>query len=169
MAHVGDAYLVCPCNSHVKLARRKLQIMERQCGENFIDDDRASTICGHAEAATEIVLSASYHYRLLGNVDPDTGRLTGLSQAFGNANDLAVVIAISIPIGYFLLITSTSWIARILLIAVLALLLYGNILTVSRTGFLAIAVGLAVLLFHLWEALAHASLDCGVIYRVRPQ
>jgi putative inorganic carbon (hco3(-)) transporter len=58
-----------------------------------------------------------------------------------------------VPLAYYLLVTSKSWVPKTFLLVALGLLFYVNMLTVSRTGFLAISTALAVLLFHYqWKA-----------------
>lgn len=71
-----------------------------------------------------------------GHIDTSTGRLTGVSEAFGNSNDLAALIAITLPIGVYLCITAHGG-RRLLWLAASLLTIYILILTLSRTGFLA--------------------------------
>jgi O-antigen ligase len=83
----------------------------------------------------------------IGNIDPVTGRLFGRSKAFGNANDLAVVSSLSIPLCIYLAVNSKR-ILRLIWIGCVGLLLYVNVLTYSRTGFLATLVAFMLLLWH---------------------
>jgi O-antigen ligase len=97
--------------------------------------------------AIQVIVITFLAWMSRGNIDPVTGRLSGLSKAFGNANDLAVIIAITISFAVVLLVTSTAfW--KLLWLVCAAVLCYVQVLTVSRTGFLSIAAAFCVLIWH---------------------
>lgn len=79
-----------------------------------------------------------------GNVDPSTGRLTGFSQAFGNSNDLASMIAVTLPICVYLILCAGP-IKKVFWSIASALMIYLLVLTLSRTGFLALLTAIGSL------------------------
>jgi O-antigen ligase len=82
-----------------------------------------------------------------GNIDAETGRLMGVSQAFGNSNDLASLIAVTLPIVVYFIIRS-GMLKRLFWIGAALLMIFVAVLTLSRTGFLAMLTAGACLAWH---------------------
>ncbi|MBI2683446.1 MAG: O-antigen ligase family protein [Acidobacteriales bacterium] len=77
--------------------------------------------------------------------DAGTGRLEGASRAFGNSNDLAIMIAVTIPIVLYLVISSSNYLLKALWLGAISVMVYVIVLTLSRAGFLSLVVAMAVL------------------------
>jgi O-antigen ligase len=79
-----------------------------------------------------------------------SGRLQGvLSGTYGNSNDFALVIDISLPICLALALTTRSYWKKIVWIGVMLTMIYAVILTASRAGAIALVVAAVVCLWHL--------------------
>ena len=77
-----------------------------------------------------------------------TGRVSGNSQAFGNANDLAVLLCVNFPLLFYLLIEAKGYFRKATYAIVMGLVLYIIALTYSRTGVLALIVAIGALMWH---------------------
>jgi O-antigen ligase len=77
-----------------------------------------------------------------------TGRATGNSASFGDSNELAVLLCISLPLLLFFVLEASSLIGKVFFTALIALSLYIILMTYSRTGFLALAVAAVALTWH---------------------
>lgn len=77
-----------------------------------------------------------------------TGRATGMGNAFGNSNDIAVIICITIPLMFFFMIEASGFLKRMIYIGIVLIMVYTLILTYSRTGFLALLVAVTVSAWH---------------------
>jgi O-antigen ligase len=85
----------------------------------------------------------------MASYDVDTsGRAAGNSRAFGNANDLAVLLCVSFPLLFYLLLEAKTHFKKAFFAIALALVLYTVTLTYSRTGVLALIAAVAVLTWH---------------------
>ena len=82
-----------------------------------------------------------------GHIDQSSGRLTGKSQAFGNSNDLASMIAITLPICAYMIISSSA-VKKVIWSVASILMVFILVTTFSRTGFLALAAAIASLSWH---------------------
>jgi hypothetical protein len=78
----------------------------------------------------------------------ETNRAVGNSSAFGNSNDLAVILCVSIPLLFFFATDARSTIKKIFFAAAMLLVLYTITITYSRTGFLAMIVVFLSLTWH---------------------
>jgi O-antigen ligase len=77
-----------------------------------------------------------------------SGRVSGASQAFGNANDLAVLLCSTAPLLLYLLSEANGYLRKTFYAIALLLVFYTVILTYSRTGVLALASALVALAWH---------------------
>jgi O-antigen ligase len=78
-----------------------------------------------------------------------SGRLGGvLGGVFGNPNDLAINIALNWPLCWLFLLSTRNPLKKALWAAAMLMMVWGLMLTYSRSGFLALAVAVA---FSLWE------------------
>ena len=78
------------------------------------------------------------------------GRLQGvLSGMYGNPNDLALVIDLSLPLCLALALTTTSYWKKLAWTAVMLAMIYAVILTASRGGAIALVVAALVCLWQL--------------------
>jgi len=77
------------------------------------------------------------------------GRLAGDNNtAFGNSNDLAVVLCISLPLLFFFFLEGSNYLKKTIYVGVMLFVLYILFLTFSRTGFLALVVAVVALAWH---------------------
>ena len=75
------------------------------------------------------------------------GRLTGaIGGVFGNPNDLALSLAIAVPLCFILMLESRSLLGRTFWVAVTVILSYGVMQTFSRSGFLALVTAVVACL-----------------------
>ena len=77
------------------------------------------------------------------------GRLEGMSAMFGNSNDLALLIDISIPLCLALALTTRSYWKKLAWIVTMLSMIYAVFLTASRGGAIALAVVAVVCLWQL--------------------
>lgn len=91
------------------------------------------------------------------------GRLAGAPADVVNPNGLAFVIATAIPFLHYLLGGSRRWWLKGAYVVVLLLLLYALILTMSRGGFIALAVGFVMIFWKSnWKPLLAAAAIAGL-------
>lgn len=110
---------------------------------NVIDTvPRLRRMLGIQALGVTLIALSSY-----GNIDTGTGRLTGISQAFGNSNDLACMIAMTLPLSVYFIIFSKHAVKLFWIVASL-LMIYIIVLTMSRTGFLALMAAIACLAWY---------------------
>jgi O-antigen ligase len=77
------------------------------------------------------------------------GRAAGDNNtAFGNSNDLAVLLCINLPLVFLFILESRSYLKAALYLAVMSIMLYTVFLTYSRTGILAMVVAVGSLVRH---------------------
>jgi hypothetical protein len=77
------------------------------------------------------------------------GRLQGIAVAYGNSNDLALVIVLSLPLCLALALTSGSIWKKLGWTVAMFLMVYASILTASRGGAIALTVVTLICLWHL--------------------
>jgi hypothetical protein len=86
------------------------------------------------------------------------GRLTGaIGGVFENPNDLAISLAVTVPLCFILLWESKNIVARGVWLIVLGTLTYGVVQTFSRSGFLALATGLGTCIFLFRKSIRKSS------------
>lgn len=86
-----------------------------------------------------------------------TGRATGTDSAFGNSNDIAVILSITVPLMFFFAMNTQSFIKRAFYSAIILLMLYTLLFTYSRTGFLAILAAICVCAWHYGVKRGHTG------------
>ncbi len=115
----------------------------------------------HAVSVIRDFLTGNYRQRVEGMAD----------GMFGDPNDLALAFVISIPIVYWLILSSQGWIVRGLLSLLLLLLGGGIIGTQSRGGFLGLML-MSALLFkvtrHKGKALLLGAIAAGAVLVIAP-
>src|SRR5215469_4311887 len=77
------------------------------------------------------------------------GRLQGIAVAYGNSNDFALVVVLSLPLCLALALTSGNIWKKLAWTVAMFLMVYASILTGSRGGAIALAVVILVCLWHL--------------------
>ena len=93
-----------------------------------------------------------------GRVD-SYGRMQGvLGGVFENPNDLGLLIAITVPLVLMFLIRTKKFWARVACALSLVILIDGLVLTFSRTGFVALVVGLATWLWYFGHRAGRSKL-----------
>lgn len=94
-----------------------------------------------------------------------TGRAIGNNSTFGNSNDLAVLLCINLPLMFFFVIEPGNRFRKLFYAAVMLLGIYTVLLTYSRTGFLSMAVSLAIVVWDFGIKRGHyyRVIVCGVL------
>jgi O-antigen ligase len=96
-------------------------------------------------------------------VDDATGRLLGASGAFGNPNDLAIVLALTLPLSFYLFIIFQSALLKLVWAIVAIVLCYVSVLTLSRSGFLALLSAVLVLAIHFGVKTGKKAMIVGIV------